>query len=94
MNNIHGKSIAELKGKSTKRKAKMVRGDMKFKVLKVIMDAYGEIHLDIDIMYANKVTYFTAISEHIRWIHCMPIKGRVKHWVSDALEKIIKVYKK
>ena len=93
-NKIRGKSIAELKGKSTKRKAKMARGDMKCEVQKAIMDAYGEIHLDINIMYMNKVTYFTVISQNIRCIHCMSIKGQVKHQVLDALKKIIKLYKK
>ena len=39
-NKIHGKSIAELKGKSTKRKTKMSGIDMKHDIPKAIMDAY------------------------------------------------------
>lgn len=62
---IHGKSIAEFKGKSTKRKVKMTRNDIKCEVLESIMGEYSNIHLDIDIMHVNKIVYFTAISQHI-----------------------------
>ena len=91
-NKIHGKSVAELKGKSTKRKAKMSRIDMKRDVPKEIMDAYQKIHLDIDIMCVNKVAYLTTISEHIRMTNCVPIKGGEKSRVSDAIERIIEQY--
>lgn len=56
-NKIHGKCVAELKGKSANRKTKMKRADMKFKVARAIIDSYGKIHLDINIMYINKITF-------------------------------------
>ena len=75
-NKIHGKSAAELKDKLTKIKTKMSGIDMKRDIPKAIIDAYQEIHLDIDIMYMNKVTYLTAISEHIRMMKCITINVR------------------
>ena len=72
----------------------MARNDIKCEVSKSIMDEYSNIHLDIDMMLVNKVVYFTAISQHIRCVHYMAIKQRVKHRVSNTLKEIIKVYAK
>ena len=91
-NKIHGKSVAKLKEKLSKRKAKMFRIDMKRDVPKTIMDAYRKTHFNIDIMYVNKVAYLTAISEHIRMTNCIAIKGREKNRMSDAIERIIEQY--
>ena len=43
------KSVVKLKGKSTKRKAKMTRNDMKCEVPESTMDEYSNMYLDIDI---------------------------------------------
>lgn len=59
---------------------------MKYNVPKTILDVYGKIHLDNDIMYVNKITFFTAMLEHIRLIYCTPIKYRLKHRVKYVLE--------
>ena len=49
-NKINGRSITALKGKSGKKKIKLKRADMKCDVPRTILDAYGKIHININIM--------------------------------------------
>ena len=56
------------------------------------MDTYQQIHLDINIMYVNKVSYMTAICEHIKMINCIMMDDQDEHQVSDTVGMIIKRY--
>ena len=72
----------------------MKRLDIITNIPKEILDRYGNIHLDIDIMFVNKRGYFTEISQHIGLIHCCAITLHVNKRVVDAMTHIIKQYKK
>ena len=61
-------------------------------VPKSIADICQRIHLDINIMYMNKVSYMTAICKHIKMINCIMMNDQDKHQVLDAIEMIIKRY--
>ena len=63
-------------------------------ILKEILDAYGKIHLDIDIMFMNKCGYFTAILHHIGLIHFCVIASRAKKRVVNIMKHIIEQYNK
>ena len=53
---------------------------------------YKEIHLDIDVMYINKIPFLVAVSKYIGMIHCMPVMNKDNKRVSDALASIISQY--
>ena len=60
---------------------------------KEILDTYGKVHLDINIMFVNKCAYFTAISQDIGLIHCCPIASRDNKQVVNVIQHIIDQYK-
>lgn len=57
-----------------------------------IADACRRIHLNINIMYINKVSYMTAICNHIKLISYIVMNDQDVHWVSNTIEMIIKKY--
>ena len=59
---------------------------------KTIMDTYQQIHLDINIMYVNKVSYMTAICKYIKMINCIMMNDQDEHQVLDTVGMIIKRY--
>ena len=91
-NKIYGPSIASLKGKSTRQWNKIQHLDVVTDIPKEIMDLYGKVHLDIEIMFINKCVYFTAILQHIRLIHCWVISVHESKWVVNVMEHIIDMY--
>ena len=57
-----------------------------------VLKHYKEVHLDIDVMYINKIPFLVAISKSIGMIHCMPVMKKDNKRVSDALTTIISQY--
>ena len=57
-----------------------------------VLKHYKEIHLDIDVMYINKISFLVAVSKSIGMIHCMPVMNKDNKRVSDALTSIISQY--
>ena len=41
-----------------------------------VMSEYRNVHIDINIMYVNRVPFVTAISRDLRLIHSEVIRGR------------------
>ena len=94
-NKIFGPSHAALKGKWTKRAQKMDRiaETIRNDIPSDILSEYRNIHLDIDIMYVNKIPFFTAISQDIRFIHCRALQHRKAGQVLDTLKLIKQQYR-
>ena len=57
-----------------------------------VLKHYKEVHLDIDVMYINKIPFLVAVSKSIGMIHCMPVMNKDNKRVSDALTSIISQY--
>ena len=85
--------MATIKGKSTRQQNKIKRSDIITDLPKEILDAYGKVHLDINIMFVNKCAYFTAISKHIGLIDCCPISSCDNKRVVNFIQHIIDQYK-
>ena len=66
--------------------------NVKHNVPKAIIDTYQQIHLDINIMYVNKVSYMTTICNHIKLLSCVMMNNHDVHRVSNAITMIIKRY--
>lgn len=84
-NKIYGPSVASVKERSTKQENEMKRSYIITDISKDILNAYGKIHLDIDIMFVNKCVYFTFILQHIGLIHCCVIALHVKKRVMSLM---------
>ena len=58
-----------------------------------ILQHYGNIHLDMDIMFINKVAFFLATSRDLGFIHCRPVLSKHNKRVQNALKHIVAEYK-
>ena len=62
-NLIFGPCRAAVEGKSTQRKSRMDRQDRVLEdVPPEVINEYRDVHIDIDVMFVNKIAFFTAIS--------------------------------
>ena len=41
-----------------------------------VINEYRDVHIDIDIMFVNKIAFFTAISRDLRLIHTQVVRSR------------------
>ena len=86
-NLIFGPCRAAVESKSTQRKNKM---DWQDKVLEdvppEVMNEYKDVHIDIDIMFVNKVAFFTAILRGLRLIHTDVVQS---HTLSQIKKTIL-----
>ena len=58
-----------------------------------ILQHYGNIHLDMDIMFINNVAFFLATSRDLGFIHCRPVLSKHNKRVQNALKHIVAEYK-
>ena len=83
---IFGPCAAALKGKTTNSKSKMeVQEEVTNDVPDELLKEYKDVHIDVNIMYVNKIPYFTTISRNIIFIHCRSIVSRDKKRVQDVM---------
>ena len=54
-----------------------------------ILKEYRDVHVDVDIIYVNKIPFFTAISRNIKLTHCRVISTRDKKRVQDSMQELI-----
>ena len=57
-----------------------------------VLKHYKEVHLDIDVMYINKIPFLVAVSKSIGMIHCIPVMNKDNKRVSDALTSNVAQY--
>ena len=53
-----------------------------------IMKHYKNVHLDIDILFVNKIAFLLAISRDIGFIHCRPMSCSVTKQIQNAMKQI------
>ena len=53
-----------------------------------ILQHYGNIHLDMDIMFINNVAFFLATSQDLGFIHCRRVLSKHNKRVQNALKHI------
>lgn len=91
-NNIYGRSVSSLKGKSTKQKSKLPREDETSDLPPHIVEHYKEVHLGIDIFFVNQMPFMFTFSKHIGLMQVSAIRGSSMEAVLDVLYKMIAVY--
>ena len=95
-NDIYGysKGAAMRKFKHPRKGVKMDRTteDLAAPVPPTIMKYYSDIHLDIDILFVNKVPFLLATSRDIGFIHCKALLSKHGKRIQNGLQQIILVY--
>ena len=64
-NIIHGRDVARLKGKETKKPSKMPNPNEVQDVPQHIAKNYSKISLYVDVMHVNGIMFLVSVSKHI-----------------------------
>ena len=66
--------------------------DLAAPVPPTIMKYYSDIHLDIDILFVNKVPFLLATSRDIGFIHCKALLTKHTQCIQNGLKQIVLDY--
>jgi hypothetical protein len=75
---IYGPDVAALKGKTVKQQSKMPREDGANDVPSYIAKEYCDVHLSIDVMHVNGISFLILFSKHIGMIQSYYIRKNNK----------------
>ena len=64
------------------------------KILRRLKEQYKLVHLFVDVMYVNGLGFLHTISEKITFRTLSYLKSESKESISEALDKIIKLYRR
>ena len=93
VSDIYRPNVNSLKGKAVRNNEKHVREDANLDVPAYIMDQYHDIMLSIDIMRVNSISFFVAISRHIKHIAVVPINKKDHQTMLESIDKVRGQYK-
>ena len=57
-----------------------------------IMEYYSNIHLDIDVLFVNKIPFLLATSRNIGFIHCKAMLSNHGKRIQNGLQQIVLDY--
>ena len=77
--------------KHTRKEVKMDRTteDLAAPVSPTIMEYYSNIHLDIDVLFVNKIPFLLATSQDIGFIHCKALLTNHGRRIQNRLLQIV-----
>ena len=58
-----------------------------------LMEHYKNVHLDMDLLFINKVAFFVCTSRDIDFINCSPVLNKTDKRVMNALRQVVTEYK-
>jgi hypothetical protein len=90
---IYGPDVAALKGKTVKQQSKMLREDAANDVPKYIAKEYCDVHLSIDVMYINGISFLIYFSKHIGLIQSYCIRKNNKGKYLDGISAMLQMYR-
>ena len=90
-NDIYGLPIAALKGKATRSKPPIMSKDIIEIPEEIYLKNY-KLHLCIDIVYINGMTFLVSIDKEIRFRSIVHLKKCSKSLLYEGLDKITRVY--
>ena len=90
----YSKGAAMGKFKHPRKGVKMDRTteDMAAPVPPTIMKYYRDVHLDIDILFVNRVAFLLATSRDIGFIHCKALLSKHGKRIKNGLQQIVLDY--
>jgi hypothetical protein len=89
---IYGPDDAALKGKTMKQQNKMPREDETNEVPSYIAKEYCDVHLSIDVMYVNGISFLISFSKRIGMIQSYRIWKNKKQKYLDGILAMLRVY--
>ena len=90
---IYGKDIASLKGKTTRRTPDEVVDDI-VAIPPELTRAQKHVELFVDIFYVNGITFLSTLSRHIKYRTATHILDRTVKQYTAALSKLFALYEK
>ena len=95
-NDIYGYSKGAAMGrfKHPRKGVKMDRTteDLAAPVPSTVMEYYSDIHLDIDVLFVNKIPFLLATSRDVSFIHCKAILTNHRKRIRNGLQQIVLDY--
>ena len=88
---IWGKSIAALKGKTTRKKPMPVVSNL-IQIPRELLNLHSRVFLAVDIFFVNSVAFFMSISRKICYTATIHLKNRKHKSVLDALKQTLTFY--
>jgi hypothetical protein len=89
---IYGPDVAALKGKTVKQQSKMPREDEANDVPLYIAKQYCGVHLSIDVMHANSISFLISFSKHIELIQSYCIRKNNRQKYLDGILAMLQIY--
>ena len=90
---IYGPDVAALKGKTVKQQSKMPREDESKDIPPYIAKEYHDVHLSIDVMHVNGITFLISFSKHIGLIQSYCIRKSNKQKYLDGILAMLIMYR-
>ena len=90
---IFGREVGILKGKTTRRKPSMVRGVVE-PIPPTVMKQYCHVTLDADIMHVNGISFFVMVSRHINFGTIEPLVPRKQEVLVNAMKAVAQIYQR
>jgi hypothetical protein len=90
---IYGPDVPALKGKTVKRQSKMPREDEINDIPPYISKEYCDVHLSIDVMFVNGITFLISFSKHICLIQAYVIRKNNKQKYLDGILAMLRMYR-
>ena len=90
---IKGAAVGTFKHPRKRVKMDRTTEDIAIPVPPEIMEHYKNIHLDIDLLFVNKILFLLAKSKDIRFIHCKALLTKHDKRVQNSLRSIVLDYK-
>jgi hypothetical protein len=89
---IYGPDVAALKGKTVKQQSKMPREDEANEFPSYISKEYCDVHLSIDVMYVNGISFLISFSKHTGLIQSYCIRKNNKQKYLDGILAMLQIY--
>ena len=89
---IHGRDVAGIKGKTTKKPSKMTNTDEVRDVPQHIVKNYSKVSLYIDVMHVNGIIFLVDVSRHIDLVQCVCIRKKNREKFLHSILPMIREY--
>jgi hypothetical protein len=90
---IYGPDVPALKEMTVKRQSKMPREDEIKDISPYISKEYCDVHLSIDVMFVNGITFLISFSKHICLIQAYVIRKNNKQKYLDGILAMLRMYR-
>lgn len=90
--NIYGKNIASLKGKTTRKKPEVVIND-NVEIPQELKIAQRDIGLCVDVMYVQGMPFLTTVSKNVKYHTAVFLTSRKIEEIKEKLINVLNIYK-